>query len=44
MYERAPRVLFKGHGEAGMGDDSCGEVLRRGGGEHAAETNRQVDP
>ena len=44
MYECAPRVLFKGHGEDGMGDDSFGEVQRRGGGEHAADTNAQVDP
>ena len=44
VYECAPRVLFKGHGEDGRGDDSCGEVQRRGGGEHAAETNAQVDP
>ena len=37
VYECAPHVLFKGHGEVGMGDDSCG-----GGGEHAAETNTEV--
>ena len=44
-YECAPRVLFKGHGEDGRGDDSCSEVQRRGdAGEHAVETNAQVDP
>ena len=44
VYECAPRVLFKGHGEDGREDDSCGEVQRGGGGEHAAETNAQVGP
>ena len=44
LYECAPRVLFKGHGEDGRGDDRCGEMQRRGGGEHAAKTNTQVDP
>ena len=44
VYECALRVLFKGHGEVGRGNDSCGEVQRRGGGEHAAETNAQVGP
>jgi hypothetical protein len=44
LYECALRVLFKGHGEVGRGDDSCGEVQKRGGGEHAAETNAQVNP
>ena len=47
VEECALRVLFKGRGEHGRGDDSCGEVQtrqRRGGGEHAAETNTQVDP
>ena len=43
-YECAPHVLFKCHREVGRGDDSCGEVQRRGGGEHAAETNTQVNP
>ena len=45
VYECALRVLFKGRGEHGRGDDSCGEVQRRGGGEHVAETrmNAQVD-
>ena len=38
------RVLFKGHGEHGRGDDSCCEVHRRGGREHVAEMNAQVDP
>ena len=42
VYECALRVLFKGDGEVGRGDDSCGEVQRRGGGEHAAETNAQA--
>ena len=44
VYGCAPRVLFKGHGEDGRGDDSCGEVQRRGGGKHVAGTNEQVDP
>jgi hypothetical protein len=44
VYECALRVLFKGCGDDGRGDDSCGKVQRRGGGEHAAETNAQVDP
>ena len=38
------RALFKCHGEVERGDDSCGEVQRRGGGEHAAETRTQVGP
>ena len=41
VEECALRVLFKGHGEHGRGDDSCGEVQRRGGGEHVAEMNAQ---
>ena len=45
MYECALCVLFKGHREDGRGDDSCGEVQRRGDGELAGETNTQVtDP
>ena len=32
VYECALRVLFKGHGEVWRGDDSCGEVQRREGG------------
>ena len=45
VHECALRALFKGHGNDGRGDDSCArEVQRRGGGEHAAETNAQVDP
>ena len=44
VYECVLHILFKGHGEFGRGDDSCGEVQRRGGGEHAAKTNAQVDP
>jgi hypothetical protein len=44
VEECALRVLFKGRGEHGRGDDSCGEVQRRGDGEHVAETNAQVDP
>ena len=44
VYECAPCVLFKGHGEDGRGDVSCGEVQRRGGWEHAVETKAQVDP
>ena len=43
VYECALRVLFKGREEHGRADDSCGEVQRRGGGEHAAEKNTQVD-
>ena len=42
MYECAPRVLLKGQGEDGRGDDRCGEVQRRGGGEHAAETVQPI--
>ena len=42
--ECALRVLFKGRGEHGRGDDSCGEVQRRGDGEHFAEMNTQADP
>ena len=42
VYECSPRVLFMNHREDGRGDDSCGEVLRRGGWEHAAETKAQV--
>ena len=44
VEECALRILFKGRGEHGRGDDSCGEVQRRGGGEHVAEMNAQVDP
>jgi hypothetical protein len=47
VYECALRVLFKGHGDDRRGDDHCGEVTvqRRGAaGEHAVETNTQVDP
>jgi hypothetical protein len=44
VYACALYVSFKGRGDDGRGDDSCGEVQRRGGGEHAAETNAQVDP
>ena len=47
VEECALRILFKGRGDDGRGDDSCGEVQRRGGpgGEHVtAETNAQVNP
>jgi hypothetical protein len=30
VYECALRVLFKGRGDDGRGDDSCGEVQSRG--------------
>ena len=39
MYECALRVLIKDRGDVERGDDSDGEVQRRGGGEHAAEMN-----
>ena len=42
VEELALRVLFKGRGEHGRGDDSCGEVRR--GPEHVAEMNAQVEP
>jgi hypothetical protein len=35
--------LLKGHREDGREDNICGKVQRRGGGEHATETNAQVD-
>ena len=44
MYECAFLVLFKGSWEDGRGNDSCGEVQKRDGREHAAEMNTQVDP
>ena len=44
VEECALLVLFKGRGEHGRGNDSCGEVQRRGGGGHVAEMNAQVDP
>ena len=34
VYECALRVLFKGHGEVGRGDDSCGEVQGNLGQKH----------
>ena len=48
VEECALRVLIKSRGEHGRGDDhsshGCGEVQRRGGGEHVVEMNAQVDP
>jgi hypothetical protein len=47
VHECALRILLKGRWNDGRGDDSSGEVQRRGGGEHhddAAETNAPVDP
>jgi hypothetical protein len=38
------RVLIKGLGDDGRGDQSDDEAQRRGGGEHADETNAHVDP
>ena len=32
-------AYYKGRWNDGRGDDSCAEVQRRGGGEHAAGTN-----
>ena len=43
MKECPLRVIFKGRGEHGKGDDSCGEVQRRRDGELVAEMNAQVD-
>ena len=40
----ALRVSIKGRGNEERGDESDDEVYRRGGGEHAAETNAQVNP
>ena len=40
----ALRVSIKCNGDEERGDESDDEVHRRGGGEHAAETNTQVDP
>ena len=39
FVEECALRLFKGCGEHGRGDDSCGEVQRRGGEEHVAEMN-----
>ena len=44
VEECALRVLFKGRGEHGRGDDICGEVQRRGVEKHVAEMNAQADP
>ena len=38
------RISIKGRGEEERGDKSDDEVHSRGGREHAAETNAQVDP
>ena len=43
MYMCALRVFFQGRWDEGMGDDSFGEVQTRGAGQHADETNAQVD-
>ena len=43
VEECVPRIISGPRGTCG-GDDSCGEVQRRGGAEHVAEMNGQVDP
>ena len=40
----ALRVSIKCRRDEERGDESDDEMHRRGGGEHAAETNAQVDP
>ena len=37
-------ISIKGSRDEERGDERNDEVHRRGGGEHAAETNMQVDP
>ena len=44
MFQQCINIQTKTLTESERGDDDKDEVQRRGGGEHAAEKNAQVDP